>query len=129
MAYVRGLKGYEPMDEREPGVVHLARQLTQQLGVPVREYFGYFNDQQRLSDYCRADAELCEQLVKLDYANEGRGLCAAASVMLGLSASDIRREPFIRACRDIAPAKKACAWYAVDGERDACRESLKGLMP
>ncbi len=112
MVYVRGLKGYEPMDEREPGVVHLARQLTQQLGVPVPEYFGYFNDQQRLSDYCRADAELCEQLVKLDYANK-TGLCNRALVSAG---NDAREDELLPLCKSLPADIKACTY--VNWRRD-----------
>src|SRR5690606_29555027 len=78
MVYVRGL----PDEYENHGHVEGRKPLVQQLDsgsqVKVRESFAFQGDQDRLSDYCRADAELCEELVKLDRANQGKGLCGAA---------------------------------------------------
>lgn len=127
LVYVRGLKGYEPMDDREPGLPHLARQITQALGAPVTEYFGYFNDQDRLSDYCRADAELCEELVKLDYRNEGEGLCARALARARIPLAE--RTKLLGPCRQVPRAELACTEYAFDGdEANRCSAQVAAAL-
>ncbi len=129
LVYVRGLTGYEPMDTREPGLPHLAQQITQHVGVPVPEYFGYFNDQQRLSDYCRADAELCEELVNLNHAYQGEGLCVTALSACRIEEGNPGYVRTLERCRRLPRKVLACYEYArVGSSVGDCRESIRSAL-
>lgn len=105
LLYIRQLTDGTPQMPR--GHRHLAGLIQRELGLNVTESFGFPNDQERLSDYCREDAELCEQLVKLDYANQGMGMCSHALSSAGADASEEKHLPL---CLKLPASVKACAY-------------------
>ncbi len=127
MLYVRDL--VDGLPNAPPGQLHLSRIISKDLGLPVTESFGFRNDQQRLSDYCRHDAELCEQLVKLDYANQGKGLC-----MWAVYACDIHGNKFTIAdiserCKTLDRAKLACLEFEhTAAAASRCRQSVRDVL-
>jgi hypothetical protein len=96
------------------------------IGIKTLESFSFSSDDERLSDYCRADAELCEKLVKLDHANGGKGLCPSAMSALNILSGDRDFEAREQRCLALEQSKLACVKYMGTGEsRFKCRANLK----
>src|SRR5690606_19507793 len=120
------------------GRVHLSGELDRHLNVTTIEIFQLVDDNGRLSEYCRQDAELCEQLVKLHGSNMGKGLCTKALSFAGLSRSDKGYPAALEKCLQLEPQKKVCAYYGYTLRPDytreqaeqqwACQASLRKLL-
>lgn len=124
LVYVRSLGENHDNGGRIEGRVALAEQFQNSSKFKVLESYAIPSDQERLSDYCRADAELCEALVKLDPANEVEGLCARAISWARIS--DIPSAELIDTCRKLPREELACTRYALDSNaQDSCRAHLK----
>lgn len=111
LLYIRQLTDGTPQMPR--GHRHLAGLIQRELGLNVTESFGFPYDYERRSDYCREDAELCEQLVKLDYANQGKGMCSEVIISAGTDASE---DKHLERCRRLPAKTKACVY--VDWSRN-----------
>lgn len=120
MLYVRDLSEGSP--NAPPGQLHLSRVISRELGLAVTESFAFRSNKERLSDYCRLDAELCEQLVKLDYANRGKGLCSHAIVSAG---SDASQSTHLKPCLQLPANAKACAYIHWTREERDQREQCE----
>jgi hypothetical protein len=107
LLYIRDLS-----DDIPGGIPHgprdLAGMLERDLGLKVTEAFGFSADQERRSDYCRIDAELCDQLVKLDYANQGQGLCSRAVYRCDVGQRDSKYRDLYGKCRQLPREQVAC---------------------
>lgn len=85
-------------------------ELEERLGIKVLERFDIpIDDQQdqRLSDYCRTDAVLCNDLHKLYYGYGADGLCALAVGDCSF-ASEADEAQAVAHCRTLPPDQVAC---------------------
>lgn len=127
MLYVRDL--VDGLPDAPPGQLHLSRVISKDLGLPVTESFGFRDDQQRLSDYCRHDAELCEQLVKLDYANHGEGLCMWAVSACDMQSNKLASAVITERCKTLDRAKLACLEFEhTAAAASRCRQSVRDVL-
>jgi hypothetical protein len=55
--------------------------------------------------------ELCEQLVKLDFANRGQGMCGTVLTSIGVH-DDAEAKLLMPRCMALAPERKACAYQS-----------------
>jgi hypothetical protein len=103
--------------------------IERDLGLKVVEAFGIARDRERLSDYCRRDAELCERLIRLDQANHGQGLCGAGVYMCGVGQTDPKYRSLYAKCRKLPTAQVACL-EVLDGrdKRDLCERRIKQAL-
>jgi hypothetical protein len=124
LLYLSGMQETGDSYGRPWGRAHFAGEL-EKLGLKVRASFPAQQDE-RLSQYCRADAELCERLVKMDRTNEGKGLCVSA-VSRSRLVSDARSErDLLDRCAQLPRATVACVEYAFKGtSRDECNARLR----
>jgi hypothetical protein len=114
------------IEGRVSGRLPLIEKFSNELGIKTLESFSFSSDDERLSDYCRADAELCEKLVKLDHANGGKGLCPSAMSALNILSGDRDFEAREQRCLALEQSKLACVKYMGTGEsRFKCRANLK----
>jgi hypothetical protein len=114
-----------PVESRDPQlkvIPHIVEQLSKHLSVKTMESFSVPGDRERLSDYCRADADLCEQLVKLDYANEGIGLCNLAILNAG---SDASEDKHLKICQGLPTQMKACAHFMWEATESTAHAACK----
>jgi len=128
LLYIRTMFEESELDGKPFGRKHLSAALERRLGVKTRESFQFNYERQRLADFCRQDAELCERLVKLDRSAHREGLCGMALVAAGILPT--ATEQHLDQCLSLPATTKACAYYAYsdarDRERCSCsiRESL-----
>ena len=92
------------------GRVHLSGELEKRLGIKTLESF-HFGYGDVLAQYCRADAELCEELVKLNSRNEGTGLCSKALSLVRISIGDSNYSQMLSKCQQLPASMKACAYF------------------
>src|SRR5690606_2864508 len=115
------------MDGIVSGRIPLIEKFSKRLGVETLESFSFDYDQGRLSEYCRADAELCEKLVKLNASNDGKGLCSLAILRARLTVPD--EVALLNKCKSLPRSTLACAHYAFDGpEADRCRATIRRAL-
>jgi hypothetical protein len=111
------------------GREHLSRELEKKFGIKTRESFQFTHDRERLSKYCRVNAELCERLVKIDRGNKGKGLCSFAVSFAGPEASESQHG---QQCLGLAPAVKVCPyinWGPHEADESiACRCRLREAL-
>jgi hypothetical protein len=128
LLYLRSLADNAPGD-LERGHRHLSEVIRARLRLTTSVSFTFSNDSKRLSDFCRSDPELCERLVKLDYANEGRGLCSRALTECRVNHGDKNYATLLQRCRDIPRALVACLEVHGDhDERDQCEARLRETL-
>lgn len=85
-------------------------ELEERLGIKVLERFDLpIDDRQdyRLSDYCRTDAVLCNELHKLYYGYGADGLCASAVGNCSF-ASDMDEAQAVAHCKTLPPEQVVC---------------------
>jgi len=92
------------------GRVHLSGELEKRLGIKTLESF-HFGYGDVLAQYCRADAELCEELVKLNSWNKGKGLCVGALRLVQTSIGDSNYSQMLSRCQQLPASMKTCAYY------------------
>ena len=109
LLYIRNMMEGPEYRNRPYGRVHLSGELERHLNVTTIEIFRLVHDNERLSEYCRQDAELCEQLVKLDGANMGQGLCSLALYFGGVDEPDAAT---VKRCLQLPAKDKVCAYYS-----------------
>jgi len=115
------------MDGIVSGRIPLIEKFSKRLGVETLESFSFDGDRERLSEYCRADAELCEKLVKLNASNDGKGLCSLAILRARLTVPD--EVTLLNKCKFLPRSTLACAHYAFDGpEADRCRATIRRAL-
>ena len=115
LIYLRRMSEQAEYLGKPVGRLHFSQELQATLGVRTRESFRLYDDHERLSEYCRADAKLCEQLVKVDYANEGKGLCPGALTLAGITSLEERYPGVLQQCLRIPASVLACAYYNYGG--------------
>ena len=127
LVYIRGMPEQYEKDGHIEGRKVLVDQLQEGLQVKVSESFAFPDDQDRLSDYCRVDADLCEALVKLDRANQGKGLCsrAVSSARIG----DVETNTLMSRCAKVPRKVLACTEFAFEGsEANYCRHAIREAL-
>jgi hypothetical protein len=118
------------------GREHLSRTIEKRFGIKTRESFQLTNDEQHLSDYCKVDAELCNQLAKVDRANKGVGLCGGALPFIGISSQDADYKRHLALCQAVPLTMLACAYYGFYLEataesalaRERCRAQVRDRL-
>jgi hypothetical protein len=128
LVYIRVMYGDGEYNGKTFGRMHLARQLEKKFGLQVLENIQLERDDERLGKYCRADAELCDALMKLHVGNEGRGLCSHGIVPCS-SAGRGTREELLAACEKTPRSVLACSQY--DGTRAeslACNAKIEAAL-
>jgi len=127
LLYLRGFTNNHESHGKIVGREDLVQKLQEALELPVRGSFTFDDDQERLSDYCRADANLCEQLVKLDYANKGKGLCSRGISRARLNS--VEPAVLLERCARLPRKDLACTEYAFAGSDAAhCRTKIRELL-
>jgi len=103
----------EPEHRGKPfGRVHLSGELEKRLGIKTLERFQLWDEgEDVLAQYCRADAELCEELVKLNSLNKGKGLCVDALSLMQISIGDSNYSQMLSKCQQLPASMKACAYF------------------
>jgi hypothetical protein len=125
-------KMYESSEYRgKPfGRQHLSRELEERLGIKTRESYGWSSQNNRLSDYCRADAEACDALLKLNPSNEGRGICTSAVSRCALEGSTTTKEDLLATCKRLPPRDFVCLEFNGTSPRedDECRRGVTAKL-
>ena len=99
------------------GREHLSQAIEKKLGIKTREsYQLHYADTTRLSAYCRADANLCDQLLKVDRGNEGKGLCSPAVSRCHVRGHDGTEESLLEKCKGVPRSMLSCVEF---GKRPA----------
>jgi hypothetical protein len=109
------------------GREHLSRELEKKFRIKTRESFQFKESHERLSDYCRQSAALCDQLAKVDRANKGTGLCGHALPSLGISSQDSDYQRYLGRCVSLPPERKVCTYEPLNDNFAArrCRCQLR----
>lgn len=129
LVYMRGFADDHDSHGHIEGRATLAQQLSKGLQVKVRESFSFPDNQERLSNYCRADAELCEKLVKLDEANEGKGSCSHALIRCGNRVPENKEASKIEECIRLGSEKVSCINFVKSmSERLKCDATIEKLL-
>lgn len=125
LLYLRSLADNAPGD-LERGHRHLSEVIKARLRLTTSVSFTFSNDSKRLSDFCRSDPELCERLVKLDYANEGRGLCSEAMLECRAERDSHNYRTILSRCFTASREVLRCL-YVFDGPaaRDKCEAVVR----
>lgn len=127
MLYVRDLSEGSP--DAPPGQIHLSQVISRELGLAVTESFAFRSNKERLSDYCRLDAELCEQLVRLDHANQGTGLCNRALVECRVLSTDSEYGVLMGKCSKLPRQQLACMEVIGDRQRrQQCETRIREIL-
>src|SRR5690606_14528834 len=106
LLYISNMMEGPHYQDKPYGRVHLSTELEQRLGVVTLENLRVVDDYERRAQYCRRDAQLCEQLVKLNGSNMGQGLCSGALSFAGLSESDQDYPVALEKCLQLKPQQK-----------------------
>lgn len=127
LVYIRVMYGDGEYNGKLMGRMHLAQQLEKKFGLKVLENIQVEGDEKRLGAYCRADAELCDALVKLHPGNKGLGLCSHATSRCPDSAGT--REMLLSACEKIPRSALACTKYSREPlEAAACAKQVQAAL-
>src|SRR5690606_29760073 len=110
------------MDGIVSGRIPLIEKFSKRLGVETLESFSFDYDQGRLSEYCRADAELCDGLMELNPLNDGRGMCSEALVKCGIDKGTSRYQAVLDKCMKAPGVLLNClmVFDDTDDVYDAC---------
>lgn len=128
LVYIRVMYGDGEYDGKPFGRLHLAAQLQKKFGLEVLENLQLEGDEPRLGEYCRADAELCDALVKLHPGNRGLGLCSHATSRCPETAGTTR-EMLLEACEKVPRSVLACTKYArKTAESAACASQIRAAL-
>jgi hypothetical protein len=109
------------------GREHLSQAIEKKLGIKTRESYQLrYADTTRLSAYCRADAELCDELVKLDRGNMGTGLCSAAVSRCSVRGHGSDEKLLLEKCKSAPRTEIACVEFGQRPARevDECDERI-----
>jgi hypothetical protein len=125
LLYIRTMFDKSEFRGKPFGREHLSQAIEKKFGIKTRESFQFVNDQERLGNYCRVDAELCDALLKVDLANKSQGLCGDAILECRDADTPNRLTELLAACRRLPAAVFACLEYAPNGrERIACKDQV-----
>jgi len=129
LLYLRGMVEESVYNGQRFGRRHLAEQLQQALGIAVLESFQIDSDEKRLGEICRADADVCDRVLKLDPPNYGRGLCFQAGMTINRSPDDPDYASFLDACRKVDRRTLACVQYGLrGGAAMACERTIRSTF-
>jgi hypothetical protein len=127
LVYIRVMYGDGEYDGKPFGRMHLAQQLEKRFGLKVLENIQIGEDD-RFPRYCRADAELCDAILKLHVGNKGLGLCAYATSRCGAEAES-NQETLRPACEKVPRPVLACSEYArASAESAACTDRIRAAL-
>jgi len=128
LLYIRLMFDKSEYNGKPFGREHLSRAIEKRFGIKTRESFQLKEDQERREAYCE-DPELCEQLVKLDRANRGEGMCGGVLARAGVvdSKEESRLMPV---CMMLTQERKACAFQHTSGNlaRRRCDCELRSAL-
>lgn len=129
LMFLRGMPDHNEVNGYTFGRKHLSTELEKRFGIKTRESFQLEDERERLAEYCRADAEICDALVKLDEANGGKGLCSNVGTRLNLEESDVGYADFLSKCKRTDSSRLACSQYALRGSESlACEQQLRAIL-
>lgn len=128
LVYIRVMYGDGEHDGKPFGRIHLAQQLEKKFGLRVLENIQLEGDTARLGAYCRADAELCDGLLKLHPGNKGLGLCSHGIVPC-LNAGRGSEEELQAACKKTPRSVLACSkYYGTRQESFECTAQIQAAL-
>ena len=129
LLYIRLMFDKSEYQGKPFGREHLSDAIERKFGIKTRASFQLQNDHERLSNYCRQDADLCEALVKVDRGNDGQGLCALAVAMCEMKGHGGSAARLLELCSGVAPSVLACLEYARGGAAlRVCRERVAAAV-
>lgn len=113
LLYVTNLVEETDFEGQPYGRAHLGASLNVKLGLQVLEFFGFDDQRVRFAGYCRANADACEAIMKLNLLNEGTGLCPWALHDAGADANEAQHNEL---CKRLPASMKVCG-LAYDNRR------------
>lgn len=121
-------------DGRTTGPKHLAGELLQATGIRTKEWYQFLDPgkeshqsgDDRLSDYCRSDAYICEGLIRLQSGADADGLCPWALSRVSVDERSPNYATLYARCRNRKGPPFACAMYRkTPAEEDECRSYIR----
>ncbi len=127
LLYIRMMFEESEYNGKPFGRVHLSQAIERKLRIKTRESFQLTNDQQRLAEYCAADSDLCDRLLKVDRGNEQDGLCTfAVSECARLSRE---RPGLLKACKGLPTRHFSCLKFAFSSMDSArCSAAVAAVL-
>lgn len=125
LVYIRDMAEAAEYQGKPFGREHLSAEWERKLGVKTRESFHQEADTRTFSQYCRAEAELCEQL--LLRSPGGSGLCAHGASECELAGRSVVR--VAEQCAHLPVSELSCLEFELQGKgRVDCRARVLALL-
>jgi hypothetical protein len=129
LLYIRRMFDKSEYRGKPFGREHLSQAIEKKFGIKTLASFQFRDDDDRLAEYCRDDAEKCDQLVKLHRPNEGEGLCSSAVSHCEMNQRGGSKPALLASCRTLPPSILACLKYSQRGaDAYPCRERVMAAL-